>query len=101
MWGLGSWAGEGGEVLKSLLGPLESVLGTWVNDGTFLQPGKYRKSECLVGMGVGGEGWTGENWLKIIYIIGYINLGLIIQFSISVWGYKETLQGESLIEIWV
>ena len=85
-------------MLKSLLGSLESVLGTWVNDGTFLQPGKYRKSELLVGMGVGGEGWTGESGLKIVDIIRYINLGLIIQFSISVWGYKETLQSECLIE---
>lgn len=58
--------------------------------------------ECfLVGMGIGGERWTGENGFKIIYIIRDINLGLIIQFSISVWGYKGTLQGECLIEIWV
>lgn len=53
---VGNRVGEGGQILKSLLGPLEFVLGTCVNDGMFLQPGKYRKSEFLVGMGVGDEG---------------------------------------------
>ena len=97
---VGNWVSEGRQILKNLLGPLEFVLGTCVNDGTFLQLGKYRKNEFLLGMGVGDEGWTGEDGLKMIDIIWYINLGLMIQFNISVWDYKEILQSECLMEIW-